>query len=711
MQRPSAICRPVISEDISSQSTNLTASLSEFNNFEDNLSQSSETDLQPILFSSLPRDGSFTSEYSDSDSDTIMRGRPRGKNSPSKTKTKIPKIMKNNSLFPLTANKSSSDTLNNKMPLGSSENIPVPENASDVVNASHDSTHSKASIDTIVNKENIPPSYVMEVEEQIKINDNSNRGTKRPTQNLLPTSNKEPPDTGGSIKRYRSLRSIMPKRAPKAPSNLKVLYWNCRGVVHKKPDIDKLSEQYDIIFLAETLLRPYHFFSINGFDVVRLDNDTNKQGTALLVRNSINHFPINLDNVLSADHSIEAIGTKIFVNGNSTALFGIYRHPGAFCPPSTWHKLFNLADQFPQSLILGDLNAHHPHWGAPSPNPAGKIIIDLLDRFPFTLINPPTYTYIPPPGITPSLLDLAIASCSFAPFSTSMFFKTPSAATTAPLISLSMLKSNRITIKSNQIFSHKYKFTKEQFKALIHEFQLRAQEIEDRVLEIPDDAPLERYKTFISLLQDSLDKLSTPSPSSSLSSPTATDYSHPHSPPAPWWNPDCEAAVQARRKALKNYRKYPTPNNYYIYRSQVTDTRKILRSAKRKGWKDFCSSLDFMTPTPKIWKMIKKFRNRNWLLPLIHPRSTTLLPMRLCPPSPPPPACFSERIDLLALKDRYDYNNPFSWIDQPFIFSEFLNAINSTNNNSSPGFDRIDYKILKTLPPLYPGNQSFVILL
>ncbi|XP_071582342.1 uncharacterized protein [Temnothorax nylanderi] len=369
-----------------------------------------------------------------------------------------------------------------------------------------------------------------------------------------------------------------------------------------------MSESHDIIFLAETLLNPLHSFSIPGFKIIRQDRDTGRQGIALLIRNSINFTPINLDNILKTDDSVEAIGVKISVNNTSTALFGIYRHPIGVCPQRTWQRFFNLANSFPQSLLLGDLNAHHPYWGASSPNSAGHVIMDLLDRFPFTLLNPNTPTFIPPPGITPSLIDLVIASCNLVPLLNTHVLNDTRGSDHRPIGTTVNAK-----IKTNCIFSHKYKLTKIQLRELASSLESKTQEIETLVLRDADNEPLKQYDSFIDSLQKVVDSISLPSNTPrtcNRNSIQQSNNSHQNPPPAPWWNAECEEAVKARSRACRTYRRNPTVNNFQVYRNQVTTTRKTLRTAKREGWKNYCNSLDFMTPTPSIWKMIKRFRNR-----------------------------------------------------------------------------------------------------
>lgn len=46
---------------------------------------------------------------------------------------------------------------------------------------------------------------------------------------------------------------------------LKILYWNCRGVSGKIPEIQYLSQNFDVICLQEILLLPDKRLYINGY--------------------------------------------------------------------------------------------------------------------------------------------------------------------------------------------------------------------------------------------------------------------------------------------------------------------------------------------------------------------------------------------------------------------------------------------------------------
>ena len=39
-------------------------------------------------------------------------------------------------------------------------------------------------------------------------------------------------------------------------SNLRIMQWNSRGVLNKKGDLQNISDDYDILLLSETFLKP-----------------------------------------------------------------------------------------------------------------------------------------------------------------------------------------------------------------------------------------------------------------------------------------------------------------------------------------------------------------------------------------------------------------------------------------------------------------------
>ncbi|KYM96985.1 hypothetical protein ALC62_12362 [Cyphomyrmex costatus] len=209
-----------------------------------------------------------------------------------------------------------------------------------------------------------------------------------------------------------------------------------------------------------------------------------------------------------------------------------------------------------------------------------------------------------------------------------------------------------------------------------------------------------RNNTFMELISRRYEGFSPFKPHPSSKSSRAA-FTKKGPPPSPWWTPECSAAVDQRREALKVFRHnplspLPSRGNYVFYRSVVTQTRKTLRKAKCSGWKMFCGSLDMKTLTAHIWRMLKRFRNHRLISAnsSAHNRNEDRSVMiqeaiaKLCPPFvPPSPPIISEA-----------YTGVHAWLDDPFTLDELSAALQSVKSSSSPGLDRIDYRLVKALP-------------
>ncbi|KAJ8911008.1 hypothetical protein NQ315_011273 [Exocentrus adspersus] len=136
----------------------------------------------------------------------------------------------------------------------------------------------------------------------------------------------------------------------------------------------------------------------------------------------------------------------------------------------------------------------------------------------------------------------------------------------------------------------------------------------------------------------------------------------------PWWNKECDDA----------------------YKKQKAITKGTLRQSKRKGWKEYCSSLNKSTPLKEVWNKGQKnkqrpidIENSPWIIEFhanISPLWTNL-------PFPD----ILQQIDLTSIPQQNRY------LLQPFRIYE-LNVSLKQHNNTSPGMDNIHYSMLSNLP-------------
>lgn len=143
----------------------------------------------------------------------------------------------------------------------------------------------------------------------------------------------------------------------------RLMYWNCRGAISKKPDIERLSEITDTLILAETCVTQIHNFRLWKYNSIRLHHvPGGARGLIIFLKNDITYQQIDTSSI--NDSSIEMIIFQIFTDTSSVMVAGIYRHPNMVTSADTYNKIFSILEKSNQFLIMGDLNSHHPLWGS-----------------------------------------------------------------------------------------------------------------------------------------------------------------------------------------------------------------------------------------------------------------------------------------------------------------------------------------------------------
>lgn len=143
-------------------------------------------------------------------------------------------------------------------------------------------------------------------------------------------------------------------------------------------------------------------------------------------------------------------------------------------------------------------------------------------------------------------------------------------------------------------------------------------------------------------------------------------------------------------------------DNLILLRKETAACRRVLRQAKRKGWRDLCTTFNHMTPTSAVWRLVKSFKKRHFSSSHSSEEDNQLVQYetiaKLCPPScrpsPPPP--------LETMLDRDLANSSLrGWMEAPFASSEFNSAKATLKAYSAPGLNQIDNQIINALPESY----------
>lgn len=197
-----------------------------------------------------------------------------------------------------------------------------------------------------------------------------------------------------------------------ALKQFKIMFWNAQGITNacKRIHIENfiISNNIDIVLLAETFLKPTQDFKLQNYVVYRNDRlQQARGGVAIILRKSLSHklrAPINTKGIenLSIDINIDNSPTCISV---------------AYSPKYTKHFSSDVQAIYGQSnqyLIFGDFNARHSSWNCVTNNQAGFVLNNLQQNHPFMVFNTAEHTHFPHSGQTPSTIDLLLTNTSTA---------------------------------------------------------------------------------------------------------------------------------------------------------------------------------------------------------------------------------------------------------------------------------------------------------
>lgn len=190
-------------------------------------------------------------------------------------------------------------------------------------------------------------------------------------------------------------------------SSLLIIFWNANGIIQHRNELEfiLLDKRIDVAMVSETHLTSRHYFGIQNYSIYRSDHpdDLPQGGTAVLVRNSLPHHPLQLNST----KEIQFTGISVHCAPFSFTAAAIYCPPRFAISSQMFSQAFtSLGTKF---LAGGDFNAKHVQWGSRINNPKGRNLLKCIQDNNFSFISPPNFTYWPTaPTKQPDLLDFFV---------------------------------------------------------------------------------------------------------------------------------------------------------------------------------------------------------------------------------------------------------------------------------------------------------------
>uniref|UniRef100_A0A8C2FGS7 Reverse transcriptase domain-containing protein n=1 Tax=Cyprinus carpio TaxID=7962 RepID=A0A8C2FGS7_CYPCA len=183
----------------------------------------------------------------------------------------------------------------------------------------------------------------------------------------------------------------------------------------------------------------------------------------------------------------------------------------------------------------------------------------------------------------------------------------------------------------------------------------------------------------------------------------------------PWWSEECSVAVKERNKAFRVLKRVITQDTVIEYQKKRATARKVIKSAKRKAWQEFCNTIGRETGMNVVWRMIRKMNGVNSCkkIPVIEEEGKVAITNK--EKTEVLAKTFSKVHSIENLSDKFlnrrqelsrIYENVHekkqgaeNSMDEDFNAFELKIAINNSKN-TTPGKDMITYNMLKNLPEI-----------
>jgi hypothetical protein len=178
--------------------------------------------------------------------------------------------------------------------------------------------------------------------------------------------------------------------------NLRLFQWNCRGLIHKKGEIQNLIADFDIFVISESwLLSDVHFY-FPGFKLFRKNANSSKSGgLCTMVRNNIQAREI--PEIISLNGQVDALATLIGSVKDEFLIVSIYKYPFRD-NQHHWYTIFSSCSKYKDRLvIMGDFSSHNPSWGCSHLDNSGLCLEANLPIFNLDFLNDGSPTRLTPP--------------------------------------------------------------------------------------------------------------------------------------------------------------------------------------------------------------------------------------------------------------------------------------------------------------------------
>ena len=198
--------------------------------------------------------------------------------------------------------------------------------------------------------------------------------------------------------------------------NLKIMFWNIRGIASKNDELCKILEAFDICICVESWLRDVNGkikLNFPGFNIFRKDREyTRGGGIIFLIRKNIAFKEIN--DLISPHQHLEIASIKITNTKTPLNLIACYKPPRISLTQYEWDRLLENCTFYDNVVMVGDFNAHNVAWNCSSNKVDGSRLLNSINKYNLFVHNINTITHFDVNSGSTSNIDLIISPINVA---------------------------------------------------------------------------------------------------------------------------------------------------------------------------------------------------------------------------------------------------------------------------------------------------------
>lgn len=389
------------------------------------------------------------------------------------------------------------------------------------------------------------------------------------------------------------------------------------------------------------------------------------------------------------DTNIEAVAISVLYERQQISIINIYLPSNTNI---TQEDLHNLVQQAPSPrIILGDFNSHNIIWGSETTDSRGRLIEEFAHSRDLILLNSGKKTRFNAYSGNFSVIDLTFCDATLGPF---LSWDTDEELYDSDHVPIHI--TNFHTRSKTQPTTHpKFNYKKANWEQFYNLIQSELNPVANPFTDI-DLA----VQNFTKLLHKAAYK-NIPI----IAPKTRSTY-------VPWWNSDCEQAINARNLAYKRLQRHNNEENLDEYKRLRAKAKFVIKKSKRESWTKFCSTINNEITMSELWRKVRSMKgisSSNYIASIesngeiLTENQDITEAIATFFENTSSDANFSpEFVQHKLREEQSEIENPINSenpINLPITLTELNDAL-KTCKNSTPGPDNIPYIFLRNLPPV-----------